>query len=96
MSAKAYNTEAAVRKIPLFNGMRDSNYCPNCGKKSGSSIGNHTYSQTHCYHWWHCRLCGRDYDLVIQEHKLPPGMKSPFDKAQRAPKAKAPKGLKGF
>lgn len=77
-------TEAELRKlIPERRKDRNSNYCAFCGKSGGSSIGNYTYSQTHHYHWWHCRNCGKDYDLIIQEHTLPAGMKSPFDKSKK-------------
>lgn len=92
----SYKTEREIRKIPLFDGKRNSNVCSICGRKGGSSIGNSTYSQDFWFHWWHCAGCKHDYDLVVTPHKLPPGMKSPFDKAPKAPKAKAPKRLKGF
>jgi len=82
-------TEAELRRtIPERLAGHNSNYCALCGHAGGSSIGNGTYSQTHNYLWWFCRNCRQDYDLIIQEHTLPPGMKSPFDKAAKTNKKK--------
>ena len=84
----SYKTEKELRQsIPAIPPEgRNSTICALCGYKGGSSIGNHTYSQTHAYWWWHCRNCRRDYDLRATEHTLPPGMKSPFDKAKKSRK----------
>lgn len=86
-----YTSEKELRRlIPAIPEKgRNSNCCAYCGQPGGSSIGNHTYSQTHVYYWWHCRKCGRDYDLRAVEHTLPPGMKSPFDKSKSSGKKKA-------
>lgn len=95
--ARKYKTEAElIASIVLFNGNRNSNYCKHCGKPGASSIGNSTYSQTHNYHWWHCRNCGADFDLVIQEHTLPAGMKSPFDKPEPAKRKSKQTGTPRF
>lgn len=92
MSKGEYKTEAALVNgiAPRPAGGRNSNYCAYCGQPGGSSSGNHTYSQTRAYWWWHCRKCGKDYDLISTEHKLPPGMRSPFDKEKKGGKKKAP------
>lgn len=66
----------AIRKIPAWNGFRDSCYCPNCGTNSGSGLGNHSYSWERSYQWFTCSKCKADYDLRVYNHRLPNDGKS--------------------